>query len=61
MIIFLNGCSSAGKTTIARAIQHLSEKPWLLIGIDTFFQMMPSAYVGFGEKCWPRVSFYSRA
>lgn len=50
MIIFLNGCSSSGKTTIAKAIQHLSDKPWLLIGIDSFFQMMPSKYVGFGEK-----------
>lgn len=50
MIIFLNGCSSAGKSTIAKAIQCLSEKPYLLIGIDTFFHMMPSAYVGFGDK-----------
>lgn len=50
MIIFLNGCSSAGKSTLARAIQLLSEKPYLLIGIDTFFHMMPAAYVGFGEK-----------
>lgn len=50
MIIFLNGCSSSGKTTIAKAIQHLSDKPWLLLGIDTFFHMMPSKYVGFGEK-----------
>jgi len=50
MIIFLNGCSSAGKSTIAKAIQHLSAKPWLLIGVDTFFQMMPSDYVGFGDK-----------
>jgi len=50
MIIFLNGCSSSGKTTIAKAIQHLSDKPWLLLGIDTFFHMMSSKYVGFGEK-----------
>ena len=50
MIIFLNGCSSSGKTTVAKAIQHLSDEPWLLLGIDTFFHMMPSKYVGFGEK-----------
>ena len=50
MILFLNGCSSSGKTTVAKAIQHLSDKPWLLLGIDTFFQMMPLKYVGFGEK-----------
>lgn len=50
MIIFLNGCSSSGKTMVAKALQHLSDKPWLLLGIDTFFQMLPSKYVGFGEK-----------
>jgi chloramphenicol 3-O phosphotransferase len=37
-------------TTLSKAIQHLSDKPWLLLGIDTFFHMMPSKYVGFGEK-----------
>jgi len=50
MIIFLNGCSSSGKSTIAKAIQHLEEKPWLLIGIDTVFHMMPAQYIGVGEK-----------
>lgn len=50
MIILLNGCSSAGKSTLARAIQFLSEKPYLLIGIDTFFHMLPASYVGFGDK-----------
>lgn len=50
MIIFLNGCSSSGKTMVAKAIQHISDQPWLLIGIDTFFQMLPTKYVGFGDK-----------
>ena len=59
MIIFLNGCSSSGKTTIAKAIQHLSEEPWLLLGIDTFFHMMPSKYVGFGEKAVEGYHFIS--
>lgn len=49
-IIFLNGCSSSGKTAIAKAIQYLADTPWLLWGIDTFFQSMPSQYVDFGEK-----------
>lgn len=50
MIILLNGCSSAGKSTLARALQFLSERPYLLIGIDTFFHMLPASYVGFGDK-----------
>lgn len=49
-IIFLNGCSSAGKTSIARAIQHLSDSPWLLIGVDAFIDMMPEKYTAFGPK-----------
>lgn len=40
-IIFLNGCGSAGKTSIARAIQVLSNDLWLSFGIDTFISMLP--------------------
>ncbi len=50
MIIFLNGASSSGKTTVAKALQHLYPTPLLLLGIDTFFNMLPSEYVGFGPK-----------
>jgi chloramphenicol 3-O phosphotransferase len=56
-IIFLNGSSSSGKTTISRAIQHLAETPWLLIGVDTFIQMMPSQYTAFGEKAHEGYAF----
>lgn len=40
-IIFLNGCGSAGKTSIAKAIQILSNDLWLCFGIDTFISMLP--------------------
>ncbi len=50
LIIFLNGCGSSGKTSIAREIQHLSPKPWLRFGIDLFIDMMPDQYIAFGEK-----------
>lgn len=49
-IIFLNGCGSSGKTSIARGIQHLSTQPWLRFGIDLFIDMMPDQYIAFGEK-----------
>jgi chloramphenicol 3-O phosphotransferase len=49
-IILLNGCSSCGKTTIAKAIQYLSNEPWLHTGVDDLINMMPSKFVGFGEK-----------
>jgi chloramphenicol 3-O phosphotransferase len=40
-IIFLNGCGSSGKTSIAYSIQHLSKDLWLTFGTDTFISMMP--------------------
>lgn len=49
-IIFLNGCGSAGKSSIAKAIQHISSEPWLHLGVDTFTAMIPDKFQGFGEK-----------
>ncbi|ETZ07362.1 chloramphenicol 3-O phosphotransferase [Holospora obtusa F1] len=40
-IIFLNGCGSSGKTSIAKAIQHESPDLWLTFGVDTFIDMIP--------------------
>jgi chloramphenicol 3-O phosphotransferase len=36
-IILLNGTGSAGKTSIARALQELSATPLLHLGMDTFY------------------------
>ena len=36
-IIVLNGCASAGKTSIAKAIQRTFEAPYLHMGIDLFW------------------------
>lgn len=40
-IIFLNGCGSSSKTSIATAIQYLSDELWTSFGIDTFIDMLP--------------------
>lgn len=40
-IIFLNGCGSSGKSSIARGIQQLSLDHWLTFGVDTFIEMTP--------------------
>ncbi|MBL1241828.1 MAG: chloramphenicol phosphotransferase, partial [OCS116 cluster bacterium] len=40
-IIFLNGASSTGKTSIVKALQDLLEDNYLHIGIDKFLGMMP--------------------
>ena len=40
-IVYLNGVPSAGKTSIGRALQDALEEPFLLLGVDTFLQMLP--------------------
>ena len=50
MIIFLNGSSSAGKTTLARELQALCSTPLLYLGIDTFCNMLPAQYLWYAEK-----------
>jgi chloramphenicol 3-O phosphotransferase len=41
-IIYLNGPSSAGKTTLARELQNKLEQPFLVLGIDQMIFMMPA-------------------
>lgn len=40
-IIFLNGASSSGKSSIVKALQDLLDDNYLHIGIDKFLGMMP--------------------
>jgi chloramphenicol 3-O phosphotransferase len=40
-IVLLNGTSSAGKTSIARALQEIMETPYLHPGIDHFLPRLP--------------------
>ncbi len=46
-IILLNGTGSAGKTSIARALQELAPTPLLHLGMDAFY----------GEVCPPKLLF----
>ena len=41
-VIFLNGPSSSGKTTLAQLLQEKLPKPFMLIGIDKLIEMMPA-------------------
>jgi chloramphenicol 3-O phosphotransferase len=45
-VIFLNGTSSSGKTTLAKAIQDESAVPFVHWGIDTLFRMVPPNWGG---------------
>ncbi|MEV0649194.1 AAA family ATPase [Phytomonospora sp. NPDC050363] len=45
-VIWINGTSSAGKTTLTRAIQERADTPWLATGIDAFFASVPEPWGG---------------
>jgi chloramphenicol 3-O phosphotransferase len=51
-IIFLNGCTSAGKSSLARALQQRLPGAWLRIGIDDGFAMLGSRYAGHPQGYW---------
>ncbi len=41
-VIFLNGASSSGKTTIAKKLQGILSKTYLWVSIDGFMQQLPA-------------------
>lgn len=43
-IVFLNGASCSGKTTIAHALQDMLEEPYLHVSVDNFLRMLPNRY-----------------
>ena len=45
-VIFLNGSSSAGKTTLAIMLQQLLDEPWQHMALDQFRDGMPGRYRG---------------
>ncbi len=56
-IVILNGASSAGKTSILKALQETLETPYLDAGIDRFLWMLPGRYLD--APLWHQVFDYS--
>ncbi len=48
-VIFLNGCGSSGKSTLAKGIQQQSKDPWLHVSMDQFIDILPERYWGVGD------------
>lgn len=44
--IYLNGATSAGKSSIAQELQKLLEEPYLHVELDAFVLMLPERYLG---------------
>jgi chloramphenicol 3-O phosphotransferase len=55
-IILLNGTSSSGKSTLARALQAALDEPWLVVGIDTVVYALPGAWLN--APRWSQVFEY---
>jgi chloramphenicol 3-O phosphotransferase len=45
-VVFVNGASCAGKTSLGRALQDLTGQPMLLLGLDTMFATVPDRWAG---------------
>jgi len=43
-VILLNGVGSAGKSSIAKALQTITAEPFLHVAMDAFLDMMPARY-----------------
>ena len=56
-IIFINGVGSVGKTSIANALQDILDEPYLHIGVDHFFIMLPKKYLPGGSQAIDGVDF----
>jgi chloramphenicol 3-O phosphotransferase len=52
-IIFLNGTSSSGKTSIAKVLQEMLDEPYLHFSGDNFLRMLPERY--FSPEVVPKV------
>jgi chloramphenicol 3-O phosphotransferase len=49
-VVLLHGASSSGKTTVARAVQRLSEEPWVRLGIDSFWSAIDERWMEHGPR-----------
>lgn len=59
MIIFLNGTSSSGKSMIARAMMHQSERPFLYYSVDHFINFwIDEKFVAFENE--PKEWFFQQ-
>src|SRR5919109_4696635 len=49
-VVLRHGTSSSGKTTVARAVQRLSDDPWIRLGIDTFWNAIDKRWMEHGPR-----------
>ncbi len=57
-VVVLNGTSSAGKTSIAKALQSIMDAPYLHTGIDHFLPRVPQQFFAISDGVNPATSDY---
>jgi chloramphenicol 3-O phosphotransferase len=57
-VIFLNGPSSSGKTSIAKLLQEKLPEPYLRVGIDQLIEMMPARLNDWEGNTIEKLGFY---
>jgi chloramphenicol 3-O phosphotransferase len=60
-VLFVNGASSAGKTSLIRAVQELIPVPYLHVGLDHFFASVPEPWGGGGPGRYSSAGFAYQA
>jgi chloramphenicol 3-O phosphotransferase len=60
-VLFVNGASSAGKTSLIRAVQDLVPVPYLHVGLDHFFASVPEPWGGGGPGRYSGAGFAYQA
>ena len=48
-VVLLNGVSSVGKGSVAKALQRIASRPMLHVQMDAFLEMMPPGTFGAPE------------
>jgi chloramphenicol 3-O phosphotransferase len=56
-VLFVNGASSAGKTSLIRAVQDLVPVPYLHVGLDHCFALVPEPWGGGGPGRYSAAGF----
>lgn len=49
-VVLLHGTSSSGKTTVARAVQQVSDEPWVRLGIDACWNAIDERWMEHGPR-----------
>jgi chloramphenicol 3-O phosphotransferase len=60
-IVLLNGPSSAGKTTLAKAVSRRLTTPWLVLPVDLFHQVRTRPKAELTDRQWHDVFHRTRA